>query len=62
MGKTVRVSEDQERTGDNVKKRYRVLSGDGFEEVIRTDRSTAESDVAIFRWLGKKAWVEEIER
>jgi hypothetical protein len=45
-----------------VKKRYRVLSGDGFEEVIRTDRGTAESDVAIFRWLGKKAWVEEIER
>ncbi len=44
-----------------MKKFYRVVSDDGIE-TQRTDASVAHSDVSIFRWLGKKAWIEEIER
>lgn len=41
---------------------YSVLSGSReapFVEVRRSDKKTADEDVAIFRWLGKPAWVEE---
>ncbi len=30
-------------------------------ETSRTDRKTAESDVEILKFLGKKAWIVEVD-
>lgn len=39
---------------------YEVWTEAGVE-VRRTDRRVAEDDVRIFRWLGKEAWINEVE-
>jgi hypothetical protein len=41
--------------------KYQVVSEAGIE-TTRTDRSTAEADVSILRWLGKKATIVEVPK
>jgi hypothetical protein len=42
-------------------KKWQVISGDGVE-TLRTEKSTAEQDAYILRWLGKvNVKVEEID-
>lgn len=38
---------------------YEVVSDDGIE-TRRTDKSVAENDAYILRWLGKRATVQEV--
>jgi len=40
---------------------YEVWSASGLE-TRRTHKDVAQADVSILRWLGKPAWIKEVER